>query len=72
MFNNKFKRLTQAILGVLLAFSMSVTIFPLRAEETTQIDDRKLQNGSFENAPEFTQNYLQPAQNLVPYWNTTV
>lgn len=71
MFNNKFKRLTQAILGVLLAFSMSVTIFPLRAEETTQIDDRKLQNGSFENAPEFTQNYLQPAQNLVPYWNTT-
>lgn len=34
-------------------------------------DNRKLQNGSFEEGPTFTGNYLQPDQSAVPSWNTT-
>ena len=34
-------------------------------------NDRKLQNGSFEEGPTFTGNYSQPDQKDVPSWNTT-
>ena len=34
-------------------------------------DNRKLQNGSFEEGPTFTGNYSQPDQSAVPSWNTT-
>ncbi|MGM9550822.1 MAG: InlB B-repeat-containing protein [Clostridia bacterium] len=34
-------------------------------------DNRKLQNGSFEEGQSFTNAYYQPAQGDVPYWNTT-
>ena len=38
---------------------------------TTTTDNRKLQNGSFEEGQSFTKNYLQQDQSAVPSWNTT-
>ena len=38
---------------------------------TTTTDNRKLQNGSFEEGQSFTKNYLQQYQSAVPSWNTT-
>ena len=38
---------------------------------TTTTDNRKLQNGSFEEGQTFTKEYLQPDQSAVPFWNTT-
>ncbi|MGN1277005.1 MAG: SpaA isopeptide-forming pilin-related protein [Floccifex sp.] len=52
-------------------FIFSFLLTNIFAEETTQIDTRKLQNGSFEQGQTFTNAYSQPNQNNVPYWNTT-
>ena len=38
---------------------------------TNAPDNRKLQNGSFEEGQTFTGNYSQPDQSAVPSWNTT-
>ena len=38
---------------------------------TTTTDNRKLQNGSFEEGQTWTNSYLQLDQSKVPYWNTT-
>ena len=38
---------------------------------TTTTDNRKLQNGSFEEGQTFTKEYSQPDQSAVPFWNTT-
>ena len=38
---------------------------------TTTTDNRKLQNGSFEDKQTFTGTYLTQAQSAVPSWNTT-
>ncbi|MDO5391580.1 MAG: InlB B-repeat-containing protein [Eubacteriales bacterium] len=38
---------------------------------TTTTDNRKLQNGSFEEEQTFTNAYSQPNQSAVPSWNTT-
>ena len=38
---------------------------------TTTTDNRKLQNGSFEEGQTFTGTYSQPDQSAVPSWNTT-
>ncbi|MGN0324015.1 MAG: hypothetical protein ACI4DZ_12965, partial [Oliverpabstia sp.] len=38
---------------------------------TTTTDNRKLQNGSFEEGQTFTNDYSQPNQSAVPSWNTT-
>lgn len=59
--------------AVLLSLCLLVTmLLPLTAaaEEDTS-NNRKLQNGSFEEGPTFTGNYLQPDQSAVPSWNTT-
>ena len=40
-------------------------------ETTTPTDNRKLQNGSFEEGQTFTNDYSQPVQKDVPSWNTT-
>ena len=40
-------------------------------EETAASDNRKLQNGSFEEGQSFTNSYSQPDQSAVPAWNTT-
>ena len=34
-------------------------------------DNRKLQNGSFEEGQTWTKDYFQPDQSAVPSWNTT-
>ena len=59
--------------AVLLSLCLLMTmLLPLTAaaEEGTS-DDRKLQNGSFEEGPTFDGNYSQPDQSAVPSWNTT-
>ena len=43
----------------------------LENNNTTTTDNRKLQNGSFEEGQTFTKDYLQPDQKDVPSWNTT-
>ena len=60
--------------AVLLSLCLLVTmLLPLTAAaaEGTTDNNRKLQNGSFEEGPTFTGNYLQPDQSAVPSWSTT-
>ena len=60
--------------AVLLSLCLLVTmLLPLTAAaaDTDNTDNRKLQNGSFEEGPTFTGNYSQPDQSAVPSWNTT-
>ena len=59
--------------AVLLSLCLLVTmLLPLTAaaEEDTS-NNRKLQNGSFEEGQTFTGNYSQPDQSAVPSWSTT-
>ena len=56
------------LLGLCLV--MGVGIGFVYAEDDTS-DNRKLQNGSFEEGKTFTGNYSQPDQKDVPSWNTT-
>lgn len=61
--------------AVLLSLCLLMTmLLPLTAaaEDTPDNNNnRKLQNGSFEEGPTFTGNYLQPDQSAVPSWSTT-
>lgn len=60
--------------AVLLSLCLLVTmLLPLTAaaEETPDNNNRKLQNGSFEEGQTFTGNYSQPDQSAVPSWSTT-
>ncbi|MCI6623791.1 MAG: hypothetical protein MSB96_07425, partial [Subdoligranulum sp.] len=61
--------------AVLLSLCLLMTmLLPLTAaaeESANTTDNRKLQNGSFEEGPTFTGNYLQPDQSAVPSWSTT-
>ena len=63
----------RVILALLLVTGMFTgTLTALGWERVYAADDnRKLQNGSFEEGPTVTGNYLQPDQNAVPSWNTT-
>ena len=66
------KKLSVKILGILLSVCLIVAMLPpvfATAAETT--DNRKLQNGSFEERQAFTGDYSQPDQSAVPSWNTT-
>ena len=59
--------------AVLLSLCLLVTmLLPLTAaaEEDTS-NNRKLQNGSFEEGQTWTNDYSQPDQSAVPSWNTT-
>lgn len=57
--------------AVLLSLCLLVTmLLPLTAA-AADTDNRKLQNGSFEEGPTFNGTYLQPDQSAVPSWNTT-
>lgn len=59
--------------AVLLSLCLLMTmLLPLTAaaEEDTS-NNRKLQNGSFEEGQTFTKDYSQPDQSAVPSWNTT-
>lgn len=69
---NCFFRVILALLLVTGMFTGTLTALGwerVYAEETT--DNRKLQNGSFEEGQTFTGTYSQPDQSAVPSWNTT-
>ncbi|MDD6521181.1 MAG: hypothetical protein PUF35_03730 [Subdoligranulum sp.] len=58
--------------AVLLSLCLLVTmLLPLTAAAEDTSNNRKLQNGSFEEGPTFPGNYLQPDQSAVPSWSTT-
>lgn len=58
--------------AVLLSLCLLMTmLLPLTAAAEDTSNNRKLQNGSFEEGPTFTGNYSQPDQSAVPSWNTT-
>ena len=67
------KKLSVKILGILLSFCLVVTMLPpVFATATETTDNRKLQNGSFEEGQSWTnKDYYQPPQADVPSWNTT-
>ena len=56
------------LLGLCLIAGVGVGL-AYAAEGST--DNRKLQNGSFEEGQTFTNDYSQPNQSAVPSWNTT-
>ena len=67
-------KLSERVYAVLfclcLVVGMGAGFVYASAEDTS--DNRKLQNGSFEEGQKWTDNiYLQPDQNDVPSWNTT-
>lgn len=69
---NCFFRVILALLLVTGMFIGTLTALGwerVYAAETT--DNRKLQNGSFEEGQTFTGNYSQPDKSAVPSWNTT-
>ena len=57
------------LLSLCLLVTMLLPLTAAAAEGTS--DDRKLQNGSFEEGQTFTKDYSQPDQSAVPSWNTT-
>lgn len=72
--NNIFSKAS----GILLRLCLIVGVSAVVAYATdsgssgdASSDDRKLQNGSFEEGQTFTGNYSQPDQSAVPSWNTT-
>ena len=56
------------LLGLCLVMGVGATLV-YAAENST--DNRKLQNGSFEEGQTWTSTYLQLDQSAVPAWNTT-
>lgn len=75
------KRLSSRIRDILLVICLAISACIgvvyvadwIAAEETgaTSTDNKKLQNGSFEEGQTFTGTYSQPDQSAVPSWNTT-
>ena len=62
----------RAVIARVLLIAVACTGIAYAATgESSSGDIRKLQNGSFEDGPAFTANYLQPDQGDVPHWNTT-
>lgn len=58
--------------AVLLSLCLLMTmLLPLTAAAEDTSNNRKLQNGSFEEGQTFTKDYSQPDQSEVPSWNTT-
>ena len=70
----KRKRLSVKLRGFLVGLCLILTVSGMvayAAGTDGSTDNRKLQNGSFEEGPSFDANYYQPDQSTVPYWNTT-
>ncbi|HCD24369.1 MAG TPA: hypothetical protein DEQ72_03480 [Lachnospiraceae bacterium] len=64
------ERVYAVLFSLCLVVGMGAGFVYASAEDTS--DNRKLQNGSFEEGQKWTdQIYLQPDQNDVPSWNTT-
>ena len=63
------------LLGLCLIAGVGVGLVYAGGEESggteTTTNNRKLQNGSFEEGQTWTDSYLQPDQSAVPSWNTT-
>ena len=61
------------LLRVCLAVGIGAAVLFAAGETGSDVsaDNRKLQNGSFEEGQTFTDNYSQPDQSAVPSWNTT-
>ena len=58
--------------AVLLSLCLLMTmLLPLTAAAEDTSNNRKLQNGSFEEGQTFTDTYQQPDQSAVPSWSTT-
>lgn len=67
-------KLLVKVRGLLLGLCLiaGVGVGAAYAEGTSnESDNRKLQNGSFEDGPSFSDKYYQPDQSVVPSWNTT-
>ena len=56
--------------GILAGICLALAVSGAVAYAETA-DNRKLQNGSFEEGQTFTNDYSQPNQSAVPWWNTT-
>ena len=54
-----------------LCLFLGLTAGLVYAAVADSTDNRKLQNGSFEEGQTFTKDYSQPDQSAVPSWNTT-
>ena len=70
----RVKRWSANIPGTLLRICLILAVsagLVLMAEGNGTTDNRKLQNGSFEEKQTFKETYLQPDQSAVPSWNTT-
>ena len=67
-------KLLVKVRGLLLGLCLiaGIGVGAAYAEGTSnESDNRKLQNGSFEDGPSFSGKYDQPDQSVVPSWNTT-
>lgn len=67
--NNIFSKASGILLRLCLIVGVSAVV--AYAADSGSSDDRKLQNGSFEEGQTFTATYLQPDQSAVPSWSTT-
>lgn len=56
---------------LLVAVACAGIVYAADTGTTVNTDEKKLQNGSFEEGQTFTQAYSQPDQSDVPSWNTT-
>ena len=63
------ERVYAVLFSLCLVVGMGAGFVYASAENTS--DNRKLQNGSFEEGQTFTNDYTQPNQSAVPFWNTT-
>ena len=59
------------LLRICLILAVSAGLVLMAAESTSSPDNRKLQNGSFEEGQTWTGSYSQLNQSAVPSWNTT-
>ena len=58
-------------IGLILGVAAALVFGAETTTKNTTADNRKLQNGSFEEGQTFTNAYSQPDQSAVPSWNTT-
>lgn len=58
-------------IGLILGVAAALVFGEEATSDNTTTDNRKLQNGSFEEGQTFTNAYSQPDQKEVPSWNTT-
>lgn len=64
-------RVRDILLVICLAISACIGVVYVADWVMASEDNRKLQNGSFEEGQTFSGDYSQPGQNAVPSWNTT-